>query len=282
MNKLSTALSLALISTTSNAVQLTWAGDAANSDCACAKVASDPCCNQGGNNVDIALDFNVDVKRSAATVVAAAAAAPEQETATDNNDNENEDNNTPDEDENNNPAPVNPVVDPDLLTTGPISLGNDTPIGNGLVWSIVRGSALSDPAAFRQSDIYTGATVRDRAIMDALIAASNASGIIPSGTSLDISYTTAGGISSSTLEAAMAVASSSSQAVEYDESFFSYSEILGTDSTLPLGPFIDDGSNTYESRTWSEIVADGFYTVNSDGYVTGFKDYDAYASMSNY
>ena len=203
MNRLSTALSLALIGTTSHAVQLTWAGDAANSDCACAQAASDPCCNQGGNNVDIALNFDVDVKRSAATVVAAAAAAPAQETATDNT----EDNNTtPAEDNTPDPTPV----DPNLLTTGPISLGNDTPIGNGLVWSVVRGDALSDPDAFRLTDTYTGATAKDRAIMDALIASSNASGSIPSGTQIDISYTVADGISTESVEAATAVSTSSS------------------------------------------------------------------------
>ena len=68
--------------------------------------------------MDIALDFNVDVKRSAATVVAAAAAAPAQETATDNT----EDNNTTPAADDNTPDPT--PADPDLQTTEKLYLFN--------------------------------------------------------------------------------------------------------------------------------------------------------------
>ena len=192
MNKLSTALGLALLGTSAQAVQLGWnePAEEADCDCACDQEPDDPCCNSGPNNVNIAIAFSVDVEDPPAPVAAVAPTEP----AT-----------TP-------TADATPLV---VVSAGTIALNESTSVGSdptaapgspAQTWGEISSAALDEdnggPAAWRLTEAYTGRSPRDRAVIDALIAAAGQTGVIPAGTSVNIMYTSEGITAESTAAAA--------------------------------------------------------------------------------
>ena len=251
MNKLTTALGIALLSTTTQAVKLDLTDEAANdpcADCDCEADDQDPCCNSGYNNVTISIDFSVEVQDPPAVEVAAAAEADP------------------------NAAPVTPPAAPEpVIATGPIALNDMTDIGNAETWSDIKTAALADADAFKASTAYTDRTARERAIIDALIAAAGQTNVIPAGTTINIMYTSQGITEAS-------ASASAAAATQVDPSLTRFLVKLGSDSTLPLGDLVD---GEYQDVAWEDLDGAQFNS-NEAGQVDAFKTSDKYKALSNY
>ena len=212
--------------------------------------------------MNIAIAFSVDVEDPPAPVAAVAPTEP----AT-----------TP-------TADATPLV---VVSAGTIALNEPTSVGSdptaapgspAQTWGEISSAALDEdnggPAAWRLTEAYTGRSPRDRAVIDALIAAAGQTGVIPAGTSVNIMYTSEGITAESTAAAA-------GQATVIDPSLSKYEEKLGSDSELPLGAALGGGG--YASVAWSSIINGSVLGSQlSEGQVAAFRLTDRYTSMSSY
>ena len=186
-----------------------------------------------------------------------------------------------------------------------VALGDDTDVGNGMTWADIKAAAVVD--GYKDTEAYTGLSDKNKAIVDALIAAS-ADGDIPEGSSTEITYT----LSAEEVQALITPASDDNadegegegegegnddgegegnddgegegddeEDNTPDDGKVSVTRELGPNTMLPLGDKQEDGS--YANLAWSDIEGqDNQFIASNASQVETYMLTPKYMAMTNF